>query len=260
MRELKIDSEKVKQKLVRFIRNQTRGAGFTRVVVGLSGGLDSSLVLYLCCLALGKENVFALILPYKTTSSVTLNHAKQVARKYQTKTRFIDITAQIDAYFKNFPDADKIRRGNKMARERMGILYDQSKELDALVAGTSNRTELLLGYGTIYGDIACAFNPLGGLYKTQVRQLAKDVGLPSQIIQKTPTAELWPGQSDEGELGLTYARVDRLLYCLVDKKFSDRKLLGLGFKKSFIEKVKKRIADNAFKMRLPPIAKIYPVR
>ncbi len=260
MRELKIDSPKVKQKLLRFICNQTRDRGFTKVVVGLSGGLDSSLTLYLCCQALGKENVFALILPYKTTSGETINYAKLIARKYQVKTRFIDITDQIDIYFKNFPTADKIRRGNKMARERMGILYDQSKELDALVVGTNNKTELLLGYGTIYGDIACAFNPLGGLYKTQLRQLAKDVGIPSQIIQKIPSAELWPGQSDERELGLTYAKVDRLLYYLVDEKFSDKKLLRLGFKKGYIQKVKKRIADNAFKMRLPPIAKIYPVR
>ena len=138
----------------------------------------------------------------------------------------------------------------------MSILYDQSKELNALVAGTSNRSELLLGYGTIHGDVACAFNPLGSLYKTQVRQLAKDLGLPLQIVQKTPSAGLWPGQSDEKELGLTYAQTDRLLYYLVDKKVSDRKLAGLGFRKNLIQKVKGRIADNAFKMRTPPIAKI----
>ena len=256
MRELKIDSFKVKQKLIRFIRNQIKNAGFAKVVVGLSGGLDSSLVVYLSCLAVGKEDVFALILPYKTTSSESLNHAKLIARKYQVKTRFIDITTQIDTYFKDFPDADKIRRGNKMARERMSILYDQSKELNALVVGTSNKSELLLGYGTIYGDVACAFNPLGSLYKTQVCQLAKDLGLPAQIVQKTPTAGLWPGQSDEKELGLTYAQADRLLYYLVDKKFSDRKLAGLGFRKNLIQKVKSRIADNAFKLHTPLIAKI----
>ncbi|MBL7084830.1 MAG: NAD+ synthase [Candidatus Omnitrophica bacterium] len=256
MRQLKIDSTKVKQKLLRFIRNQTKQAGFTKVVVGLSGGLDSSLVLYLCCCALGKDNVFALILPYKITTSETISCAKLIARKYQVKTRFIGITEQIDIYFKDFPHADKIRRGNKMARERMSILYDQSKDLDALVVGTSNKTEILLGYGTVYGDVACAFNPLGGLYKTQIRQLAQDAGIPAQIIKQTPTAGLWPGQTDEGELGVTYAKVDRLLYYLVDKKFSDKKLIRLGFKKSLIEKVKKRIAANAFKGRMPPIAKI----
>ena len=253
---LRIDSPKVERKLARFIRNQTKGAGLKRVLVGLSGGLDSSLALYLCCRALGEENVFALILPYKTTPAESINFAKLVARRFRVKTRFINITPQVDAYFKNFPGADKIRRGNKMARERMSILYDRSKELGALVAGTSNRTELLLGYGTIYGDIACAFNPLGGLYKTQVRRLAADAGLPDEIIKKPPTAELWPGQSDEGELGLTYAMVDRFLYYLLDKKYSDKRLLKLGFKKGFIEKVKGRIADNAFKRRTPAIAKI----
>lgn len=256
MRELEINSKKVEQKLVRFIRNQTRNAGFRRVVVGLSGGLDSSLVVYLCCRALGKDNVFAIVLPYKTTPGVSINYAKLIARRYQVKRRLIDISEQIDAYFKNFPEADRIRRGNKMARERMSILYDQSKDLDALVAGTSNKTEIILGYGTIYGDIACAFNPLGGLYKTQLRQLAKDIGIPAQIIKQTATAGLWPGQSDEGELGFSYAKVDRLLYYLVDKKYSDKKMRGLGFKKSFIDKVKKRIAENAFKRRRPAVAKI----
>jgi len=256
MRELKIDSKKVEAKLTRFIRQQTKRAGFARVLIGLSGGLDSSLAIYLSCRALGCEKVFALILPYKTTSSESINCAKLVARKYQVKTRFIDITAQVDAYFKNFPKANKIRRGNKMARERMSVLYDQSKELDALVVGTSNKTEILLGYGTIYGDTACAFNPLGGLYKTQLQQLAKDVGIPEKIIKQKPSAGLWPGQSDEGELGLTYARVDRLLYYMVDKKYSDKKLIRLGFKKSYIAKVKKRIADNAFKTHLPPTFKI----
>ena len=255
MRELKIDSAKVELKLVKFIRNQTRSAGFSRVILGLSGGLDSSLAAYLCCRALGNDNVFASILPYKTTPSVSLNYAKLLARKYQVKTRFIDISEQIDIYFKDFPKANRIRRGNKMARERMSILYDQSKELGAMVVGTSNKSELLLGYGTIYGDMASAFNPLGGLYKTQLRQLARDVGLPAQIIKQIPSAGLWPGQSDEAELGVTYARLDRLLYYLVDKGFSDKKLIGLGFKKSLIEKISRRIAANAFKRRLPTVAK-----
>ena len=256
MRQLKIDSLKVKQKLIKFIRSQVKAAGFTRVVLGLSGGLDSALVLYLCAEALGESNVFALVLPFKTTASEDINQAKMLARKYQVRTRFIDISAQIDSYFKGFPRADRIRRGNKMARERMAILYDQSKELDALVVGTSNKTEILLGYGTIYGDLACAFNPLGGLYKTQIRQLAKDVGIPKQIIQKAPTAGLWSGQSDEKELGLTYIQADRLLYYLVDKGYSAKRLIKLGFKKRLIEKVTSRLQDNAFKRRLPAIAKI----
>lgn len=256
MNELKIDSVKVQQRLIGFIRNQTKQTGFNRVLLGVSGGLDSSLVLYLCCRALGEKNVFGLILPYKTTASQSINYAKLIARRYQVKTRLIDITAQIDAYFKNFPDADKVRRGNKMARERMAILYDQAKERGALVVGTSNRSELLLGYGTIFGDLASAFNPLGSLYKTQVRQLARDLGLPKQIIRQVPSAGLWPGQSDEKELGLSYSRADRLLFYLADKKFTDKKLLKLGFKKALVHKVKTRIAENAFKGRTPAIAKI----
>ncbi|MBN2097772.1 MAG: NAD+ synthase [Candidatus Omnitrophica bacterium] len=256
MDKLKIDSNRVKQKLIRFIREQTSSAGFSRVVLGLSGGLDSSVTVYLCCAALGKDNVLGLILPYKISSAESINHAKLIARRCQVKTRFIDISEQIDTYFKNFSDADRIRRGNKMARERMSILYDQSKAWDALVVGTSNKTEILLGYGTIYGDVACAFNPLGSLYKTQLRQLAKDLGLPKEIIQKTPSAGLWPGQSDEKELGLTYARADQLLYYLVDKKYSLKRLMHLGFRKGYIEKVKCRIAANAFKSKLPAIAKI----
>ena len=256
MNELRIDSLKVKQRLITFVRSQSKKAGLSRLLVGLSGGLDSSTTVYLCCQAQGAKNVFGLIMPYKNTSSESINHAKLIARKYQVKTRFIDITKQIDIYYKNFPGACKIRRGNKMARERMSILYDQSKDLNALVAGTTNKTELLLGYGTIYGDMACALNPLGGLYKTQVQQLAKDIGIPGEIIRKTPSAGLWPGQSDEGELGLTYAQVDKLLVDMVDNGYSDKKLLALGFKKSFIEKVKRRLAANAFKLRLAPIAEI----
>jgi NAD+ synthase len=256
MKELRIDAQKTEQKLIRFIRQQTKAAGFSKVVVGISGGLDSSLVLYLCSQALGKQNVFGLILPYKATSSEEINYAKMMARKYQVRARFIDITEQIDLYFKKFPDADKIRRGNKMARERMSVLFDQAKDLEALVAGTSNKSECLLGYGTVFGDCAFSFGVLAGLYKTQVRQLAKEVGIPAEILRLKPSAGLWPGQTDEGELGLTYAKVDRLLYYLVDKRYSDKRLVKLGFKKAYVEKVKKRIAKNVFKRNLPPIAKI----
>ncbi|MFC1632375.1 NAD+ synthase, partial [Candidatus Omnitrophota bacterium] len=239
---LLIDSKKVKQKLIKFIRQQTKAAGSRRLILGLSGGLDSSLALYLGVQAQGAKNVRGLILPYRTSSATSLNNAKLIARKYGVKTQLIKITPQIDAYFKQCPGANRIRRGNKMARERMSILYDQSKAWGALVLGTSNKTELLLGYGTLYGDVACAFNPLGSLYKTQIRQLAQDVGIPAKIIEQVPTAGLWPGQTDEGELGLTYERVDKLLYYLVDRKFIQPRLIQLGFKKGMIAKVRKLIA------------------
>jgi len=162
----------------------------------------------------------------------------------------------IDAYYKLHPDKNKIRRGNKMARERMSILYDFSHRVKGLVIGTSNKSELLLGYGTIYGDVACAFNPIGNLYKTQVRLLAKELGVPQKILNKVPSADLWKGQSDEGELGLSYEAVDRFLYFLIDKKYSRRKLLKIGYKVSYIDKVTKLIQSNRFKRDLPVIAEI----
>lgn len=256
MQELRIDSPKIEKKLVEFIRLQMRKAGCRRIVVGLSGGLDSTLAAYLSCRAQGAENVFAFILPYKTASPESARCAELVARKYQIETKTIDITPQIDAYFERFPGAGNIRRGNKMARERMSVLYDQAKESGALVVGTSNKTERLLGYGTIYGDLACAFNPLGGLYKTQLRQLAKDIGIPQEIINRAPTADLWPGQTDEGELGMTYADADRLLYYLIDKKLPLLELRKLGFTEDFVVRVQNRIRENVFKGRLPAIAKM----
>ncbi len=256
MEQLKINSKRVEKKLINFIRGQAAKAGVKKIALGLSGGLDSSVVLYLSVQAVGPENVLGLIMPYKTSLSQGINYAKLLARKYQVKVRFIDITGPIDSYFKNFSQADRVRRGNKMARERMATLYDQSKSVGAIVAGTGNKTEALLGYTTMYGDMACAFNPIGGLYKTQLRQFARDVGIPDEIIKQKPTAGLWPGQTDEGELGITYTQADKLLFYLVDKKYSDKKLLNLGFKKSVIEKVKKRMAANAFKRCLPPVARI----
>jgi len=256
MSQLKINFAKIEQKLIKFIRAQMKQTGFKKVIVGLSGGLDSSVVAFLCSKALGQKNVFGFIMPYKSSSSQSINYAKCIADICGIRTKLINISPQIDVYFKKFPTANRIRRGNKMARERMSVLYDQSKALGALVVGTSNKTELLLGYGTIYGDVACAFNPLGGLYKTQIRQLAHDIGIPKKVIKQTPSAGLWPGQSDEAELGLTYAKADNLLYYLVDKKSSDKKLVKLGFKKALISRIKKRITDNAFKGSLPVIAKI----
>jgi NAD+ synthase len=168
----------------------------------------------------------------------------------------IDITPQIDAYFAGIPNANQVRRGNKMARERMTIAYDQSLAWRALVIGTSNKTELLLGYGTIYGDMASAINPLGDLYKTQVWQLADGVGVPTEIVQKAPSADLWSGQSDESELGFQYRKVDQLLYYLVDRRYSVSELKRLGFESAFIEDIVRRVRDNQYKRRLPVIAKL----
>ena len=253
---LAINPELVKGILVGFIRNEVRKVGFERVVLGLSGGVDSSLVATLATEALGHDNVLALVMPYKTSDKKSRSDALQVIQQLRIRHMEIDITPQIDAYFERVPDADQTRRGNKMARERMTILYDQSFAWRALVIGTSNKTELLLGYGTIHGDIASAINPIGDLYKTQVWQLADAVGVPTAIVQKAPSADLWAGQSDESELGFQYRKVDQLLYYLVDRRYTVEELARLGFEPVFIDDIIRRVRDNQYKRRLPVIAKL----
>lgn len=253
---LAINPDLVERVLVGFIRNEVRKVGFQRVVLGLSGGVDSSLVATLASKALGRDNVLALIMPYKTSDPNSRGHALQVVEQLGIEQREVDISPQVDAYFARFPDADQMRRGNKMARERMTILYDQSWAWRALVIGTSNKTELLLGYGTIYGDMASAINPIGDLYKTQVWQLADAVGVPTAIVQKSPSADLWTGQSDETELGYQYRLIDQLLYYLVEQRYSIAEVLRLGFDGGFVEQIVRRVRDNQYKRRLPVIAKL----
>lgn len=242
--------------LVSFIRNEVTKVGLERVVVGLSGGVDSSLSAMLAAEALGPKNVLGLMMPYRTSSAESLEHAQLVVEKSGIESLTIDISPQIDAYFERFPDADRRRRGNKMARERMTVLYDHSARWDALVLGTSNKTELLLGYGTLYGDMASAINPLGDLYKTQVWALAEEVGVPEVIVRKKPSADLWVGQTDEGELGFSYREVDELLYLMVDQRYSRAELVAVGFPEQFVDEVTLRIMNSQFKRRLPVIAKI----
>jgi len=256
LEELKINPESVCELLVDFITEEISKAGFKKAIAGLSGGLDSSAVTYLLAKAMGAKNVIAVFMPYKTSSPESRKHAELVMKKTRVKNYQIDITPMVEAYFEKFPKADRNRQGNKMARERMSILYDLSASEKALVIGTSNKSELLLGYGTLYGDVACAINPIGDLYKTQVRQLASFLEVPHQIIKKAPTADLWVGQTDEGELGFTYEEVDRLLYYMVDRRKSISQLVKLGFEKSFAEKVEKIVRLNQFKRSLPIIAKI----
>src|SRR5579864_8959568 len=253
---LVINPELVKGILIGFIRNEVRKVGFERVVLGLSGGVDSSLVATLAAEALGPQNVLALIMPYKTSDPKSRSDALQVVSQLGLHQLEIDISPQIDAYLARFPDADQRRRGNKMARERMTILYDQSFAWRGLVIGTSNKTELLLGYGTIYGDMASAINPIGDLYKTQVWQLADALGVPTAIVQKAPSADLWAGQSDEVELGFQYRRVDQLLYYLVEQRYSIEEVERLGFERGFIDQIVRRVRDNQYKRRLPLIAKL----
>jgi NAD+ synthase len=254
--ELEINAALVEGILVGFIRSEVRRVGFEKVVLGLSGGVDSALVAALAARALGPGDVTGVSMPYRLSNPQSLADARAIAESLGIELRVIEISAQVDAYFERFTDADDARRGNKMARERMTILYDQSSAENALVVGTSNKTELLLGYGTIFGDMASALNPIGDLYKSQVWQLAAHVGVPEQVIRKPPSADLWEGQSDEQELGFAYAAADRLLFHLVDKRYSVEELVEMGHDRAFVESVTRRVRVNQYKRRPPIIAKL----
>jgi NAD+ synthase len=242
--------------LVAFIRNEVRKVGVERVVLGLSGGVDSALAAFLAAEALGAANVLGIRMPYRTSSKESLEHAQLVIDATGIAAETVEITAQIDAYFARFPDATPLRRGNKMARERMTILYDHSASWQALVLGTSNKTELLLGYGTLHGDMASALNPLGDLYKTQVWALSEEVGVPAPLVNKQPSADLWQGQTDEHELGFEYREVDRLLYLMIDERWEDEELAAAGFATAFVQRVRGMVQRSQFKRRLPVIAKV----
>lgn len=256
LNDLSIDTEKTRQILSDFIREKTAEAGFSKAVIGLSGGIDSSLSGYLAAEALGPENVMAVRMPYKTSSRESLEHAKLVIDSLGVPNLTVPITDMVDPLFERFPSADNIRRGNAMARARMIILYDQSQAFNGLVVGTGNKTEFLLGYTTLYGDAACAFNPLGDLYKTQVRQLSRAMGVPEVIITKPPSADLWVDQTDEGELGFTYDEVDQLLYLLVNQRHTPDDCVAAGYSAQFVKAVISLIRKNSFKRVVPPIAKL----
>lgn len=254
--DLAINPALVEEILVRFIRNEITRTGFRRAVFGLSGGIDSTVVAYLAARALGPENVLAVTMPYKTSSDETRDDSQAVIEALGVQSLNVPITAQIDAYFAAFSDVSQMRLANKCARERMTILYDQSAAFEGLVVGTSNKSELLLGYGTHFGDLASAINPIGDLYKSQLRHLAAHLGVPVSILTKAPSGDLWVGQTDEGELGFTYAEVDRLLVLLVDRRWQPPQLIEAGFAAEFVERVLRMIRRNQYKRRLPVIAKL----
>jgi NAD+ synthase len=253
---LDINTTLVREILVAFLQSEIHRAGFSRAVVGVSGGIDSSVACLLAAEALGSENVLAVRMPYASSSPESLEHAQMIIEMGAVKELTVPITEMVDPYFSRFPDANQIRKGNVMARARMIVLYDQSAAFDGLVVGTGNKTEILLGYTTLYGDAACALNPIGDLYKTQVRQLAAALEVPEEIISKPPSADLWIGQTDEEELGFTYAQVDRLLIHLIDGRYSIEECVQAGFDRDFVTRVIDRIRKNQFKRTLPPIAKL----
>ncbi len=255
MKDFRINKRIVTKKLIKFISDTTASKGFKKVILGLSGGIDSTVVAYLSRAALGKENVTAVLMPYGKLSNEASQHAVKIAKILNIKTERVDISHMIDAYFKKTKTPDKTRRGNKMARERMSILYDLSEKYNSLVIGTSNRTEILLGYGTIHGDCACAINPIGNLYKTQLKDVAKYLDVSSYVLNKPPSANLWHGQTDEDELGYTYEEIDRLLFFMLDKRLTSNELAQKGFSREFIQNIRQRIKKNKFKSQLPVIAK-----
>ena len=256
MIDLTINTDLARKILTGFISSEITRAGYSRAVINLSGGLDSTLSCYLAAEAMGAENVLALRLPYKTSTPDSLEHAQMVIDTLGVQTLTIPITEMVDPLIEHFSDMSRVRQGNIMARMRMIVLYDQSEAFHGLAVGTGNKTEILLGYTTLYGDAACAINPLGDLYKTQARQLARDMGIPAAIIDKAPSADLWIGQTDEGELGFTYAEVDQLLYLLVDQRYRPEDCVQAGFTESFVRAVVERVRRNHFKRVLPPIAKL----
>jgi NAD+ synthase len=260
MDNLQLDLTMVRKGLVDFIRRELSNAGLKKGIIGLSGGVDSALVASLAAEALGKENVLGVLMPYKTSSPESITDAKIVIDHLGIRSEIVEITPMVDAYIGKVNEIDAVRKGNIMARQRMIILYDISAREKGLVIGTSNKTEILLGYGTLFGDTACAINPIGDLYKTQIWQLAAAVGIPKKIIDKKPTADLWEGQTDEGELGFSYKHADQLLHAMIDNGFKDEELTKQGFEKDFIDKVRRLINQNEFKRRPSLIAKLtYPI-
>ena len=246
--------------IVRFIASQLEQTGFQRLVLGLSGGVDSATVAYLCARAVAPDRLLAIRMPYRTSSEASETDALRVVSALGCRTERVDISPMVDPMLELIGPADdpalRVRRGNVMARQRMIVLYDRSADFDALVAGTSNKTEALLGYGTLFGDMAAAFGPIGDLYKSQLREVATALGVPAEIVAKPPSADLWPGQTDEGELGRSYDELDRVLFALVDRRWSVERCVAAGLSRELVEWVARRVAVMEYKRQTPPVAKV----
>ncbi len=266
--ELAIDTDVARRVIAGFIRGQLAQAGFERCVLGLSGGIDSGLVAYLVSEAIGADRLLCVLMPYRTSSPASRGDAETIVAALGCRSELVEITAMVDGYFgrdgeagaggESVAEATAVRRGNFMARARMAVLYDRSASFGGLVVGTGNKTESLIGYTTIYGDNACAFNPIGDLYKSQVRQMAAAIGVPRQVIAKAPSADLWPDQTDEAEGSFSYPLLDRILYWRIDRRRSTDELVTMGFERGLVERVERLVATSEFKRQVPPVAKLGP--
>lgn len=253
---LEINTDLARRIIVDFVRDSVHRAGMKKAVIALSGGIDSALSTFLTAEALGAENLKVFRMPYRTSAENSLTDADAVIESLGVQHDTIEITQMVEPLFERFPDMSSVRKGNAMARARMIVLYDQSVDFGGLVIGTSNKTEMLLGYTTLYGDSAAAMQPIGDLYKNQIRQLSDSIGVPKSVLQKPPSADLWEGQTDEGELGYTYDMVDQLLYLLVDERYRPEECVEQGFDKIFVEKVWRRVKGNHYKRTMPNIPKM----
>lgn len=254
---LAINEPLAAQTLESFIRDAVETTHSQGVVVGLSGGIDSALSTGLAARALGPERVHPFLLPYRTSSADSIEDAEATARVFALETRTLDISPMVDPYFEHYEtEADAVRRGNLMARTRMGVLFDQAKKLGCLVLGTSNKTEILLGYSTIFGDNASSINPLGDLFKCQVRQLARHIGVPESVVEKRPSADLWPGQSDEEELGFGYDVADEVLYLMFNLGLEVPEVVELGYDEKVVREIDRLERTFRFKRRLMLIARL----
>ncbi|AXK48915.1 NAD(+) synthetase [Aliarcobacter trophiarum LMG 25534] len=248
------DYKNIKQELIKFLKDELLKTGLKRATLGLSGGLDSAVVAVLCKESFG-DNLNCVLMPSQFSSKSSIDDAVELCEKFDIKYEIVSIEPMLSAYLGNMQGSN-LRIGNFSARLRMSVLYDISARESSLVIGTSNKSELLLGYGTIFGDLACALNPIGDIYKSDLFDFAKYLEVTKNIIEKKPSADFYEGQSDEDDLGYSYSQIDALLKDMIDENKSKDELLKHGFEASFIDKISKRVKLNEFKRRLPIIAKI----